>query len=483
MKKTTSVFATVILFLFIISQPAKAITPVEYFCENAFSDMIDYGVSSDVDYLSDSEKIKYYSSEKGNINYNAYSLLNEEQLKLYNAIKESSVGVMSVTVEYPLGDLKLSDFTKNFLSEVMHAVCHDLPQFFYHAGYSASYYRASYQNTYYVTKVIYNFSLISINLEKNDGSIVTVSPTYTESTVESCWSEIDKVLDEVEFDVSNRYNFVKSVHDYLCNNVIYPVIGGENYFGDCHDAYGALVNGYAVCQGYADAFKLICDRYKIPCVFISGTGNGGGHAWNAVQMDDGKWYLIDATWDDQSTRTYYDFFLSGTDTVCSKIFGSTAFKISHINDVDLFLPSLVYATEAYAETEHNTAFEATYNSITKEGNYLIRSFFDVEESFVYYNGMYVDTNGLTTGAEFEVPSGENKTEENWSLVLLGDCTGDGECNYLDYSDAVNRVLSDRDVLTAYDMASDIDCDGYLDVIDLALINIIVNRLDTDINVE
>ena len=39
------------------------------------------------------------------------------------------------------------------------------------------------------------------------------------------------------------------------------------------------------------------DLLGIPCVRISGTANGGGHAWNAVKLD-GEWYQVDVTWDD-----------------------------------------------------------------------------------------------------------------------------------------------------------------------------------------
>lgn len=54
-----------------------------------------------------------------------------------------------------------------------------------------------------------------------------------------------------------------------------------------------------VCEGYARAFKLVCDKLKIPCVLVS----GAGHMWNYVQVDingngTAKWYLLDATWDD-----------------------------------------------------------------------------------------------------------------------------------------------------------------------------------------
>ncbi len=51
-----------------------------------------------------------------------------------------------------------------------------------------------------------------------------------------------------------------------------------------------------VCESYALAFKVLCDRVDIPCVVVT----GANHAWNFVQMEDGKWYAVDVTWDDPS---------------------------------------------------------------------------------------------------------------------------------------------------------------------------------------
>lgn len=80
-------------------------------------------------------------------------------------------------------------------------------------------------------------------------------------------------------------------------------------------AVGALVEGCSpVCEGYAKAFQLLCHRIGVPCVTVSGSANGGGHMWTAVQLD-GTWYFCDPTFDDPvytsgsvndySTRNYF----------------------------------------------------------------------------------------------------------------------------------------------------------------------------------
>lgn len=62
-----------------------------------------------------------------------------------------------------------------------------------------------------------------------------------------------------------------------------------------YTAYGALVEGDAVCQGYALAYKLLLDKCGIDSVLV--TSNEMGHAWNLVKLD-GSWYHVDVTWDD-----------------------------------------------------------------------------------------------------------------------------------------------------------------------------------------
>ena len=56
-------------------------------------------------------------------------------------------------------------------------------------------------------------------------------------------------------------------------------------------AYGALMKGKSVCQGYAYAFKLLCDQAQIPCWIVTGYYGDEPHAWNYVWLD-GAYYLV-----------------------------------------------------------------------------------------------------------------------------------------------------------------------------------------------
>lgn len=75
-----------------------------------------------------------------------------------------------------------------------------------------------------------------------------------------------------------------------------------------------------VCEGYAKAFKYLCDLSTfrsnwIDCQILSGlsdtTDSKSGHMWNVVRMNDGLNYLVDPTWMDNGTSVTDSWFLKG----------------------------------------------------------------------------------------------------------------------------------------------------------------------------
>ena len=98
---------------------------------------------------------------------------------------------------------------------------------------------------------------------------------------------------------------ITKIHDYICNHVDYAYNSTEEQI---YTAYGALCTGKAVCQGYAVLFYRLCKEAGLSVRIISGTGNGGLHAWNIVRIGS-KYYNVDCTWDGQNTATYNDFLL------------------------------------------------------------------------------------------------------------------------------------------------------------------------------
>ncbi|WP_430886162.1 transglutaminase domain-containing protein [Fusibacter sp. JL216-2] len=125
-------------------------------------------------------------------------------------------------------------------------------------------------------------------------------------------AKVDAVIDEIiEKDMTDRQKLL-AIHDYIVNNVNYhkPHLDVVDQPGFTHTAYGALMKGKAVCDGYAQAFKVLTDRVGIDNRLIFGiTVDGKGvfqdynrHAWNIVKYN-GEYTHFDTTWDDP---TYSD---------------------------------------------------------------------------------------------------------------------------------------------------------------------------------
>lgn len=119
-----------------------------------------------------------------------------------------------------------------------------------------------------------------------------------------------------EFPVSgkSRYEQLKSIHDYITEFTYYDT---DADFAP--SAIGALLEPGVVCEGYSKSFKLICDRLGIPCILVFGNYNDetkSAHMWNYVQMENGKWYAVDVTWDDLDDERIrkYDYFLKGSES-------------------------------------------------------------------------------------------------------------------------------------------------------------------------
>ncbi|MCL1807921.1 MAG: hypothetical protein FWG31_09500 [Oscillospiraceae bacterium] len=105
------------------------------------------------------------------------------------------------------------------------------------------------------------------------------------------------------------------LHDTLCEAVLYDTDTaihayqiGERLGGDSYTAFGALVKGEAVSEGYAMAFKLLCDRLGIDCSVVTGSWNMSRHAWNLVKIGN-TWYHTDIALNDRGPVPVYDYFL------------------------------------------------------------------------------------------------------------------------------------------------------------------------------
>lgn len=120
-------------------------------------------------------------------------------------------------------------------------------------------------------------------------------------------SAVNRVLASLEEGMS-EFDREKFVHDFVINNCIYKgtvsnISDGWEYFS----AYGPIVKGEAVCEGYAKSMQLLLNLSGIECMTIRGESEGVGHMWNVIKIDE-EWYHLDSTWDDTTNGAIYDFF-------------------------------------------------------------------------------------------------------------------------------------------------------------------------------
>ncbi len=150
-----------------------------------------------------------------------------------------------------------------------------------------------------------------------DGYASALFVTYTKTAEDREMRRIltDQAIDHICAGINPEWtDFLKyrHIHDAIVNGCLYYEADS-----DCYTAYGCLVGGNAVCEGYSKALMMLCDRMDIPCLPVVGQGvnedgTSQGHIWNKVMLD-GEWYACDVTWDDpvfESAEDYlrYDYF-------------------------------------------------------------------------------------------------------------------------------------------------------------------------------
>ncbi len=121
---------------------------------------------------------------------------------------------------------------------------------------------------------------------------------------------------------ADEYNKFKMIYEIIAKAADYDssgCIGNDEYIDGAEELtrslHGVLVEGRAVCAGYALAIEQ-CSKYNdIDARYVSGCAYGDpnkGHAWNQVCID-GKWYNADATWDRKAIQRgeKTEYFLVG----------------------------------------------------------------------------------------------------------------------------------------------------------------------------
>ena len=214
-----------------------------------------------------------------------YNSLNKKQKKLYNKI-------YSATEVMPEGFVKLCEQYDGVIADVniaYRAVLNDNCEIFWMP------------DTYLLGKK-YKGDKVNICISfcySNDEQ--QIDYVVNKEKRDTMRAELDKKAQEI-ITASSMFNedfeIVKFLNDYICANTEY---NKEAEF--CDTAYGCIVKNQALCEGYARAFKLLCNLANVECDLIQGKADGVGHIWNTVNIN-GMYSYVDVTWNDQKEKSY-----------------------------------------------------------------------------------------------------------------------------------------------------------------------------------
>ncbi len=145
---------------------------------------------------------------------------------------------------------------------------------------------------------------------------------YTTLEQETAVTErLEQVMAELIDDDMTDAEKALAIYDYICKNVTYDYDNlDDSTYKLKHTAYAALINGTAVCQGYAVLFYRMALMAGLDARYISGTvtTTGESHGWNIVQIGT-MYYNLDSPWDSENyaegfVPLCYDYFLLSDET-------------------------------------------------------------------------------------------------------------------------------------------------------------------------
>ena len=155
---------------------------------------------------------------------------------------------------------------------------------------------------------------------------------------------------QLALDTKTTYQKVEAIYDWITEKVRYDYshLNNNSYLLQ-FTAYAAVRNRTAVCQGYANLLYRLANDAGIDCRIIT----GGNHAWNIIQMNDGKYYCMDATWDEG--KNSYSYFLKGL----------PEFSKTHTPQTDSYnTPYWTSYVSKMSDTDYNAAFASAPANVT-----------------------------------------------------------------------------------------------------------------------
>ncbi len=174
------------------------------------------------------------------------------------------------------------------LIRVYSAISLDYPEYYWVGGESGLSF--VYTVRKYEVKLLYNNNL-----------------SHKKSNVKAFNKNLKRIVGQIKKqNPKTKREKIECINTWMCENLKYSLNSSYAY-----TAYGAVVNKKAVCDGFASLFKILCKKFKIPCMKIRGrgllnSGKYGNHSWNLVYINS-KWLGIDTTWNNTTKNKEHSF--------------------------------------------------------------------------------------------------------------------------------------------------------------------------------
>ena len=216
---------------------------------------------------------------------------NEERL-LYQKIKSGCGNISNKKSEsgfYPIAPITIEGehLKVSQIKKVLYAIQNDIPNIFWISNMFSCEFGYGIRNT------------------KNN--TIKLNSVFSKSQKDSLATELENKVSQIASKVSSDtsdYEKELFFHDYIVDNCKYKNISGNP---EIYTAYGCLIDGAAVCEGYSKAMQLLLNRVGVDCRTIVGSRGSEPHMWNLVKIG-GNWYHLDVTWDGGDQWQRYNYF-------------------------------------------------------------------------------------------------------------------------------------------------------------------------------
>ncbi len=168
-------------------------------------------------------------------------------------------------------------------------------------------------------ELFYVSNTYRVSYYSTSGIAVSIQWNYTEddkTVIDQMKANLEAASASIERLISPEMTEIEKamvIHEALILKIDYSNTTSWANGSGCYTAYCALVEGKAVCQGYALAFNLLAEREGVESEFVA--SDALNHAWNSVRIGDFS-YHVDCTWDDgqqgAGSIQHRNFMLSDT---------------------------------------------------------------------------------------------------------------------------------------------------------------------------